>query len=836
MVQIICPQNWELSQYGRELPDHTRPEAIQDRFQATVPGCVHYDLMEHGRLKNPYASTQAAFDAAWVAKSDWLYETKFDAPERLERYPFSVLKVYGIDTFSEIWLNGHLIGETRNAYQNYEFTVPTELFIPKGNLLQIRVKAHERMVENKLEAAKRLKRGNAIEGMLGKSLIRRYQRSFFTTSSLLNLGTGVLGIGIYRPIELRFYSAAFLTDVAFSTNRLEQGKAFGIVEISLAHPTNLTELLLELLDQSGKTVWKFQGAAQEFQKIAIELEQPHLWWPVGYGEAYLYTLKASVIEMDKTVDQVSRQVGIRTTEIVRETDTGRKTFYFRINGKRIFVKGQNYIPMDYLKVYSTEERYQNMFQLIENSHVNLIRMWGGGAMENQSFYDTCDEKGILIWQDFFLHSNVYPDYDPEFVSDFVTEIECIIKHIRSHPCLCIICGGNEQQEGWDEWGMQQELDQFYGISLPLTYTPPVVERLCGNIPYIYNSPHGGKHAQSPVEGESHNWGSYYNAGKDPTFVTETCWTTESYSRPRTLQKYMDIDVKKFTGQGWGEKWKALTSLELQNRHPFSSLFDYSSLEAYLYNMELEQALADYNALSQFRFKSPSCNGIVYWSWNKGGPLFQFGCVDYGGEPLMSYYFIQRLYQETAVYPYRDVSDVRIMASHHGQEAKQVTIEAYHLNGKGEVLHKWEKQMIISPGQLCRAMELIGIYDEVVDRTQETIFVRLLEKGKPLSEDLLLFCPYSELLIPEQRLSVSIIRKTDQTCELCLKTDTLIQMVQIEGITNIMCSSNYFPMLPHSETTVQVTFLEPTVEQPVIKVGAFGSERVIELSIKDEERN
>lgn len=403
--------------------------------------------------------------------------------------------------------------------------------------------------------------------------------------------------------------------------------------------------------------------------------------------------------------------------------------------------------------------------------------------------------------------------------------------MRSHPCLCIICGGNEQQEGWDEWGMQQELDQFYGISLPLTYTPPVVERLCGNIPYIYNSPHGGKHAQSPIEGESHNWGSFYNAGKDPTFVTETCWTTESYSRPRTLQKYMDLDTAQFTGQDWGEKWKEATSLDLQNRHPFSSLFDYSSLEAYLRNMELEQALADYNALSQFRFKSPSCNGIIYWSWNKGGPLFQFGCVDYGGEPLMSYYFIQRLYQETAVFPYRDVSDVRVMVSHHGQGSRTMALEAFHLNGRGEILNKWEKKLTLSPGQLYRAMDLHEIYDRVIDRTEETIFVRLLEDGRPISEDLLLFCPYSELSIPEQRLTATLAKRSDQTYELCLTADTLIQMIQIEGNTTVMCSNNYFPMMPKTQTTVQVTFLEQGAEKPVIKVGLFGSEKIIELCIE-----
>ena len=208
---------WQVGQYECSAPDYIEPEPVKDPVPAKVPGCVQYDLLRAGRLANPYAGTQAAFEAAWVAKRDWLYETVFHIPAALDRYSTAVLKLWGVDTFCEVWLNGVHLGNMDSAYCSYELPVEKGLLLPRKNQLKIRVKAHGRMIEDKLEDARRLKRGDETEGLLGKSLIRRYQRSFFTASSLLNVGTGVLGIGIHRPVELFLYPGAYVVDAVYGT-------------------------------------------------------------------------------------------------------------------------------------------------------------------------------------------------------------------------------------------------------------------------------------------------------------------------------------------------------------------------------------------------------------------------------------------------------------------------------------------------------------------------------------------------------------------------------------------------------------------------------------------
>lgn len=816
-MKRIVPEAWQLIQ-------GERVEEKSGWIEAEVPGCIHYDLMRAGKLSNPYASTENAVKAAWVAESEWTYQSEVYLEEADIREKQIVLRVYGIDTYSDIYVNGHKVGSTANAYRIYEFPVDREWLTPGANRLTVYMKSFSRMIAPVRERAECLKRDGRTEGMLGKALIRRYQRSFFTTSSLLNLGTGVLGMGINRPLFFCCYDDAFIRDYHFSTEDLYDDTANIAVEAEFNRPVTGT-VKMSMEDETGKRVLMCETELVQAAEVKIEavLEKPDLWWPAGYGKPTRYQLKLLLETDDGIRDLKTCKVGIRKVRLVTELESGRKTFYFEVNGTKVYIHGQNYIPLDYLKVYGTSAEYESLFRLIENGNINLIRLWGGGAVEEQEFYEACDRLGIMVWQELFLHSNVYPDYDEAFLSDFLKETECVIKQVRNHPCFCLLCGGNEQQEGWDEWGWKQELDRFYGESLPLIHVPPLAVTLCPEIPYIYNSPHGGKWAQSPVEGECHNWGNFYNATKDPLFVTETCWTTESYSRPETLEKYMGIKMEDFTGVGWGERWKELTSLPIFNRMPYSNWFDYRSLAAYLFSLELEQARADYHAISQFRFHSPSNSGVIYWSLNKGGPLFQFGCVDYGGWPLMSYYVMKRLYSPMAVSLYRDLDDVRAVISNHSGGRRVADLIIRHLSGDGACIEEKNiSQISMEAGETsCRAV-INDLYKRVCSRTKESVHAVLKEGDAVVFEDLLLFCPYSEYTPQPGHVFCDVIDRSEGHMTLRFRTDGIIPMICIEG-SRTVCSDNYFFLTAGYDRVIRLEWLDRAGSRTIVVRNLYGDE-------------
>lgn len=816
-MKKIVPEKWRLIQTS-EL------EEGKEWVEAVVPGCIHYDLMNAGKLDNPYASTENAVKAAWVSEESWIYQAEFCMEENDIREKYIALRAYGIDTYADLYVNDHKVGSTGNAYRIYEFPVAKEYLYPGINRLVVSMRPFTAMIEPLKEKSECLKRDGKTEGMLGKALIRRYQRSFFTTSSLLNLGTGVLGMGINRPLFFCCYDDAYICDFHFCTEEIGKNTANTSVEVVFNRPlSGKLEICLE--DEYGNAAFTCVRKLDQDSsaKIYETVKNPDLWWPSGYGKPARYKLKLLLETEIGKRDTKAYYVGIRKVRLVTELENGRKTFYFEVNGTKIQIHGQNYIPLDYLKVYGSAEEYENLFRLIQNGNINLIRLWGGGAVEEQTFYDSCDRLGIMVWQELFLHSNVYPDFDESFTADFLEETECVIKQVRNHPCFCLLCGGNEQQEGWDEWGWKQELDRFYGESLPTVKVPPVAQRLCPEIPYIYNSPHGGKWAQSPVEGECHNWGNFYNATKDPLFVTETCWTTESYSRPETLEKYMGICLEDFSGIGWGDRWKALTSLPIFNRMPYSNWFDYRSLKTYLFGLELEQARADYHAISQFRFHSPSNNGIIYWSFNKGGPLFQFGCVDYGGWPLMSYYVMKRLYSPLAVSLYRDLEDIRAVVSNHSGKRCDTNLILRHLAEDGTCSDEVKvSHLSLEAGETSGKACMQGLYGRVCDRTKEAVHAVLMENGTVVSEDMVLFCPYSEYSPEKCHVICRVIDRSQNHVTLHLNTDGIVPMICIEGSKSV-CSDNYFFLVKGCDKNVRLEWLEHTGARQILIKDLYGNE-------------
>jgi beta-mannosidase len=810
-------RNWKVTQYDK-----------QEQIPAAVPGAVHYDLIASGKLDNPYAGTKQAFAAEWVAKTDWLYETAFDVPPDTLAAHTLILRFHGIDTFADISLNGKLIGKTANAYRAYDFTLDKTVLKPAGNTLAVRVKSHDRMIRDKAEGAKRMFCGDKVEGTFGKAFIRRYQRSFYAGSSLLNLGTGVLGIGIYRPVELIAHKAAYISDYHFRTDKIEGSKVCGTLFYKLEEAASAA-VIVEIKDADGKTVFARETSESP---VRVEIDEPKLWWPAGYGEPNLYTLNLIVLQNGEAVDQATDHIGLRTVELSRKTAGGRNDFRFKINGQAVYIHGQNHIPLDYIKVYRDEDEYDRLFALIQNQNVNMLRIWGGGVVERKSFYDRCDRFGIMIWHELFLHSNVYPDYDDDFVREFRTESEGILKAVRNHPALTLICGGNEQREGWDEWGWKGVHDRFYGEKLITEVLPPIAKALCPELPFIDNSPHGGETCQSPTIGETHNWGNFYNSTKDPLFVTETCWTTESYSRPETLAKWMGLDVDEYADKTWQERFKERTSLPFFNRMPYTNWFRPNSLRDYLHGLELEQMRADYSALSMFRYESPSNTGVIYWSLTKGGPLFQFGCVDYDGRPMMSYYAVKRVFAPIGVYPYRDVADMCVILSNHTNKDEDVTVTAKHFSAEGARLHETSVQVRAGAGETLRAVRMENMYVCVTDRLRETLYVAAYKNGELLSEDLFFFCPYGEYAGVYKPLGAQVKPLGEGKWRLALTTDVPVRSVEIESPHKLLLSDNYFPAVPGGVKEVDVTALQRIGGTPMkITVQALGCENAQTIALE-----
>lgn len=801
-----------------------------DWFGAEVPGAVQYDLIRIGKLSNPYASSKAVQAAEWVHQSDWVFRQRFDFDTDAEGQVY--LEADGIDTFADLWLNGAHIGSTANAYRAYRFEIDRSLLKESGNELLVHIKAHKRMVEHLVPEAKR-RLGPTFKY---KGLIRRYQRSFFSGSSLLNLGGEVLGIGIYKPIRLVVVPSVRIEDSYFETRSIENGQAVADVTVALnTLPKGPARIAARLFDPAtGKEVASQEVAVDALEaKLELTVRDAKLWWPRGYGAPNRYRLEIDLLTDTGRLSRNSRLVGLRTSRIATERESGRPNFQIVVNEKPVHARGHNIIPVDYIKVHGSKSAYEQMIRLVCDSNSNIIRIWGGGGIESADFYDMCDAEGIMIWQDFYLHSTTYPDYDPEWVAEYGRECEDLLRLLRNHPCLTVICGGNEQYEGWDEWGWRGEIDRFYGETLFTEVGKQAARKMTPALPYVLNSPHAGNSCQAPALGDVHNWGNFYNSTKDPMFVTETCWSQESYSRVETLERVMDLDLAAYSTLGWPERWKELTGRPLVTRLPYSGgPLVTTSLAEYIKCLEIEQAIADHHALSNLLLRSPSSTGLVYWPLNKGGPLFQFGCVDYLGYPLASYYVIKRLFADTVLTIYRDVDDIRVIGVNRGSTPVEGMLEISHQRADGTILNTWEKSVTIPGDGRARLVDLDGYYGHVVDRNGEVMKARLIVDGRMVSQETLLFTPLMEFPAKPNTLTASIQRTSDTSWEMEVHSDSLVKLFYAEGNQKVLLSDNYFTLSPSEPRRLRIELVERVSEAPAtLRLFAMDGREDVTLSLE-----
>ena len=189
-------------------------------------------------------------------------------------------------------------------------------------------------------------------------------------------------------------------------------------------------------------------------KLGARIDKPELWWPAGLGPQRLYTLETRLATADgKATDARTTRIGLRTIEVVHERDAEGKSFFIKVNGAPVFMKGANWIPADSFVTRVTDERYRLLLQSAVDANMNMLRVWGGGIYEDDRFYDLADELGLLVWQDFMFACSMYPGDEP-FVENVRHEAIENVRRLRNHPSLALWAGNNENEAAWKQWGWQ----------------------------------------------------------------------------------------------------------------------------------------------------------------------------------------------------------------------------------------------------------------------------------------------------------------------------------------------------------------------------------------------
>lgn len=501
----------QLSEAGAGTPsEHTDIEVA-----ATVPGCVHTDLLSAGLIDDPDVGT-AEDDQHWIARSAWRYSTSF-VWDRDEGGHVDLV-CEGLDTVAQVRLNGQLVAETHNMHRTYRFPVG-DLLLGGENHLEIRFTS----VYDQAEAVRR----EVGELPAGYPTPYPYVRKMACNFGW-DWGPQLTTAGIWRPISLESWADARIAAVRPRTTLTDgTGEVEAHVELEAATETDL-RLRATIAGRSVITDVTADGGV-----VAVEVPAVQRWWPVGLGEPRLYDLEVELVGADDEVlDARSCRIGFRTVEIAEEPDELGSRWTLVINGQRVPARGYNWIPDDVFPTEVDRARYERRIDQAVAGNANILRVWGGGIYEADDFYDVCDERGILVWQDFLFACAAYPETD-DYVLEVEAEARDVVSRLASHPSLVLWNANNESTWGYHDWGWQEVLQgRPWGARYYAEILPSVVAELDPTRPYLIGSPSSGSLEADPNDdrvGVQHLWDvwnevDYVHYRDHPSsFVAEMGW-------------------------------------------------------------------------------------------------------------------------------------------------------------------------------------------------------------------------------------------------------------------------------------------------------------------------
>lgn len=830
-----CSDQWETSnQLKKSYPLHSNWEFKQSNkekwYPATVPGVVHTDLFDNKLIEDPFYR-QNEKELQWIEEEDWVYKTTFDAPVSVEEKKQFVLKFDGLDTYADVVLNGKKILSSDNMFVGYEKLV-TSILKQKGNTLEI-------YFHSPIKITTPLREKAGFEYPADNDA-REEKFSIYSRKAPYSFGWDwgprFVTSGIWRPVELVVWEDARINDV-----HIQQ------VELTEKHAKLKTTINIHA-DEVGEAVVRMNNKSSDFHseekkvvlnkginivELTAHIDNPQLWWPNGLGEQIRYDINTQLSFEGKVVDQKLHKIGLRTIEVINEPDSIGESFFVKVNGQPVFMKGANYIPQDSFLPSVTKDRYDWMIESMTKAHMNMVRMWGGGIYESDYFYDQCDEKGLLVWQDFMFACTMYPG-DKDFIKKVKEEAEYNIKRIRNRPSLALWCGNNEVGVAWDNWGwqdsygwseeVQQKLQNDYK-KLFDEVLPEMVSTYDNGRFYFPSSPISNwGNLDDFTKGDNHFWGVWhgkypFESFKEyvPRFMSE--YGFQSFPSFKSIKKFtieedwgLETDVmnthqKSYTGNG-------LIKVYMERDFDVPEKF-----EDFVYVGQLLQADGMRQGFEIHRRRMPYCMGTLYWQLDDCWPAASWSSIDYYGEWKALHYAVERSFRPQLISTDIEDEQLTVWVVNDKWEEYTSNLEISWKTFSGDELSKKSFPIDVK-GNTSEVVleisleELLGRPSTLEERKSMYLTLRSVNiEGNIDTDNYAFFVKPKDQKLPNVKIETEITEKENQV-QIQFTSNAFAESValNLKGDVTVHFSDNYFHLEKGEIKTITIERSELSKEE------------------------
>lgn len=812
--ETIQLTNWQYSKHG-----------TNEWRTAKVPGLIQEQLIDEGRLPNPqYRLNERLIQG--IEEENWLYKAEFAIPEvrSLNKHEAFILDLDGIDTYSDILINGKKVGETENMFLAYRFDISP--YIHRGkNTLTIHLKSPIRMARPLQERA-----GFNYPADNDHATIRY---SPFTRKAPYHYGWDwgmrMLTMGIWQPLRLTYYqdSRHILQDLSIESKINWQGKEALSAELSISpiFTQGRLDCEFELISPKGTIVSHETIKAQD-SIFRCTIQTPELWQPRGWGEASLYTLRIKT--KGKNPQSIERRFGIRELRLVHKPkqEVGKSSFYFEVNKQAIYTLGANYIPGENILTKRTDAYFRQLFDDIEFAGMNMIRVWGGGIYEDERFYAEADRRGILIWQDFMFACTAYPA-DKAFLHNIHREAEYQIKRLRHHPSIALWCGNNEVEEAIKYWGWQKKFSPEHYAQMRDDYDPifrqllpQAVSQYDPNRQYIHSSPTSANWGRKEtwLDGDSHYWGLWYGEEDFDTFdeklfsfVSE--FGFQSFPDVPSLRQFAEETDMSLESEVMKLHQKASTGNRLIKVYMERMYKVPSKFEDFVYTGLVMQARGMEHSVRALRRHKPTCMGALVWQLNDAWAAVSWSSIDYYQNYKPLHFRLRKAFAPVTLLPYSKDDSLSIHVTNDRPLPLQdieLHIELRSFDGK-TIKSTIVPRVTIESNQTQLIAELPLPQES---KRQDTYYdLHLYHRGQVICEYKHYLHKPKELNLPKASYTTRWEQDTDGSARLHVKANSFVKDLWLSNrqVMGIRYSDNLIDLAPGEEISIQVTQLPETYQ-------------------------
>lgn len=791
-------------------------------YPASVPGTVHTDLIANEIIDDPYFRLNER-GVQWVDKEDWMYETTFNASAGQLAAEHQEIVFHGLDTYADVYLNHQPILKADNMHRTWRCDVKN-LLKEGDNLLEVYFHSPIKVDLPKFDQYDYSFNTGPDQsqngGIFNKTLSVFARKAGYHYG--WDWGPRLVTSGIWRPVELQTWSGQRLTDVHYIQRDVNEKRALLTTNIEILSDADISDAYVTI-SSAGKQLAKKKLALTKGQNnVAVDfsVSKPRLWWSNGLGEPNLTEFTVTLSAAGDTVETKKDKIGLRSLKLIHRPDNQGHALYFELNGKPVFAKGVDMIPLDNFLPSITRERYEKHVLDAKAVNMNMIRVWGGGVYEDDYFYELCDANGIMVWQDFMFACSTYPA-DSAFLANIRQEAIDNVKRLRNHCSIALWCGNNECQDVYYGWGGKYNYYKEKGVE-PLTtkqfkdmyfrVLPEVVEEYGGGVAYRPSSPYAFEDTPSDgVNGDAHYWGVWHGRDSIGHYNIEKARFFSEYGF-QSFPEFESVKIYAPQERDWDINSEVMMAHQRAGSYANNLIKEYMDQEfrtpadfpTFLYVGSILQGDAIKTAVEAHRRDMPHCMGTLVWQHNDCWPVASWAGRDYYGRWKAQQYFSKAAYDDILVSPVviNDTLRVNIVTDRRTPAKGQFTLTAMTLHGK-PIFSK-------TFSHTAKPLTSVEVFNDKVGNLLnginrgDVIFHTTFETGGQTYENVG-FSTKQKLMnysAPDYRVTYA---KTDDGYDVTIGSDVFARGVflSLDGIDNFF-SDNYFNIMPGCSRTIHVT--------------------------------